>query len=300
MAPGDGGVVGRFLQRNVADPVGEWIARKQQEAIDAGLWTGGEVWQGGRPTRAGVMDALHASAEGVAMGTTSSGGGPPGFTAYHGSPHKFPPTARNPLGEFDPAKIGTGEGAQAYGVGAAYLAEREGIAREGYRDKLSKGPVTDPASGRVYQSNDPYYEDAVKMFGSPGHMYEVRVHADPEKFLHWDKPLSEQHPDVQKFFRDQGFSDLRMRNPGSTAYGALSLDKNMKMTRAADVSAALQKAGIPGIRYLDQGSRSAGEGSHNAVVFSPEVMEIIRRYGIAGLMAGAGTTGALSNGGDVQ
>jgi hypothetical protein len=177
-------------------------------------------------------------------------------------------------------------------------------------------------------------------------MYEVQVNADPEKFLHWDKPLSEQHPDVQKFFRDQGFSDLRMRNPGSTAYGALSLDKNMKMTKAADVSAAMREAGIPGIRYLDAGSRQLphqiaqskqaivekqnqiaeiqadidrnpnnmspafysrrraeiadhqktidrineqmNEGTHNAVVFDPATMEIIRRYGLAGLMLGGG------------
>ena len=36
---------------------------------------------------------------------------------WHGTPHKFPPTQRNPLGEFDASKIGTGEGAQAYGHG---------------------------------------------------------------------------------------------------------------------------------------------------------------------------------------
>jgi hypothetical protein len=36
---------------------------------------------------------------------------------WHGTPHRFPPTARNPLGEFDASKIGTGEGAQAYGHG---------------------------------------------------------------------------------------------------------------------------------------------------------------------------------------
>ena len=41
---------------------------------------------------------------------------------WHGSPHKFAPTPKNPLGEFDASKIGTGEGAQAYGHGH-YLAE---------------------------------------------------------------------------------------------------------------------------------------------------------------------------------
>ena len=46
---------------------------------------------------------------------------------YHGTPHKFPATEANPLGEFDASKIGTGEGAQAYGHGV-YLAESPGVA----------------------------------------------------------------------------------------------------------------------------------------------------------------------------
>jgi len=47
---------------------------------------------------------------------------------WHGTPHRFPPTAKNPLGEFDATKIGTGEGAQAMGYGH-YLAERPETAR---------------------------------------------------------------------------------------------------------------------------------------------------------------------------
>jgi hypothetical protein len=48
---------------------------------------------------------------------------------YHGSPHRFE--------EFDASKIGTGEGAQAYGHGI-YLAESPNVAR-GYREALSGG-----------------------------------------------------------------------------------------------------------------------------------------------------------------
>jgi hypothetical protein len=50
-----------------------------------------------------------------------------GITAYHGSPHDFE--------QFDTSKIGTGEGAQAYGHGL-YFAENESVAK-GYRDALS-------------------------------------------------------------------------------------------------------------------------------------------------------------------
>jgi hypothetical protein len=52
--------------------------------------------------------------------------------AYHGSPHSFD--------QFSLDKIGTGEGAQAYGHGL-YFAESEDVAR-GYRDQLShQGPM---------------------------------------------------------------------------------------------------------------------------------------------------------------
>jgi hypothetical protein len=54
---------------------------------------------------------------------------------WHGTPHRFPPNAKNPLGEFDASKIGTGEGAQAYGHGL-YLAENRGVAK-GYQDALT-------------------------------------------------------------------------------------------------------------------------------------------------------------------
>jgi hypothetical protein len=54
-----------------------------------------------------------------------------GITAYHGSPHKF--------SKFDMSKIGTGEGAQAYGHGL-YLAENPKVAKE-YANMLSQsGP----------------------------------------------------------------------------------------------------------------------------------------------------------------
>lgn len=55
-----------------------------------------------------------------------------GQPLFHGSPHDFD--------AFSTSKIGTGEGAQAYGWGL-YFAENESIAR-GYRDRLSDPSVT--------------------------------------------------------------------------------------------------------------------------------------------------------------
>ena len=59
---------------------------------------------------------------------------------YHGTPHTLPPTPRNPLGEFDASKIGTGEGAQAYGQGI-YTAEGRPVA-EAYASKLSNPVIS--------------------------------------------------------------------------------------------------------------------------------------------------------------
>ena len=41
---------------------------------------------------------------------------------------------------------------------------------------------------------------------------------------------------------------------------------------------ALREAGIPGIRYLDAGSRDAGEGSRNYVVFDDNLLDILHKW----------------------
>jgi hypothetical protein len=57
------------------------------------------------------------------------------LTVYHGTPHTFPAAEGAPLGKFDASKIGTGEGAQAYGHGI-YVAESPDVAK-GYKERLS-------------------------------------------------------------------------------------------------------------------------------------------------------------------
>jgi hypothetical protein len=52
-----------------------------------------------------------------------------------------------------------------------------------------------------------------------------------------------------------------------------------------DRTQKLKQAGIPGIKYLDQGSRAAGQGTSNFVVFNDALIDIIRKYGIAAIAA---------------
>ena len=85
---------------------------------------------GGSPTQQAAAD--------MARGFVTDESG--ALRLYHGSPHDFD--------RFSMSKIGTGEGAQAYGQGL-YFAENEGIAR-GYRDELSPSLIT--VDGRVVES----------------------------------------------------------------------------------------------------------------------------------------------------
>jgi hypothetical protein len=59
-----------------------------------------------------------------------------------------------------------------------------------------------------------------------------------------------------------------------------------ELLQKPEVVAQLRDAGIPGIRYLDQGSRTGGQGTHNYVVFDDKLIDIVKKYGLAGLIAG--------------
>jgi hypothetical protein len=268
-----------------------------------------------------------------------------GIRGYHGSPHDFD--------RFDMSKIGTGEGAQAYGHGL-YFAENEKVAK-GYRDALTQGRLPspemlqeyfkpgstipgysgtdkvvafDPATKRVTvqqiddagrpvgrpraHSTMPNYQEAAKELQRrgidqpAGRMYEVNINADPEHFLDWDKPFSGQ-PDAVKDAWKKALAAAGHKDPekattsafASSGMGMENLVDAWNKHDRAKTAETLREAGIPGIRYLDQGSRGAGEGSHNYVVFDDKLVEILRKYGIAlpfGL--GAAGAGALGKGPD--
>lgn len=71
-------------------------------------------------------------------------------------------------------------------------------------------------------------------------------------------------------------------------------DSHSIMGALSDVqlSQQLRNAGIPGIRYFDQGSRGAGDGTRNYVVFDENIIEIVKKYGIAGAAAMLGLSAA--------
>ena len=280
-------------------------------------------------------------------GALGSAGGK-GIRAYHGSPHDFD--------KFDMSRIGTGEGAQAYGHGL-YFAENEGVAKSykgaGYQGFMLDGKIVHPTMTGGPQelaaaalSRFPDKKQAIDWIGNhfptmgteaksiirgtgsfgenPGRMYEVNINARPEQFLDWDKPLSGQSEQVRSVYQKMGggadpkvaeakvrqieteMADLAtdrdpvtnvMRNERQWHMLARERDAAWQQWNGAQsgqqfyrsipgrdaASRSLLDAGIPGIKYLDQWSRTAGEGSRNYVVFDDRIITILRKYGLAGL-----------------
>lgn len=139
-----------------------------------------------------------------------------------------------------------------------------------------------------------------------GRMYEVNINAKPEQFLPWDESIAYagkvENPELIKKIRDivppdrKGIMDhgIYAGLSGKDIYNNV-LEANVRH-KAPGITKALSEAGIPGIRYLDQGSRGAGEGSSNYVVFDDKLIDILRKYGLAGATAG----GAMYQGNDAQ
>ena len=284
----------------------DWQKGNKISAIAGGLGTvvgvvpivgdvGGKlIKEGGKKLAKGLGEAaehlpnVEKTASAVVDPVAPKGLGGPRIKAYHGSPHSFE--------EFDISKIGTGEGAQAYGHGL-YFAENEAVARD-YRNKLATGKIEDvkpdeeaiaaikpkwdeltaelrtefaksnqrqtPRSEAIQNQLDALNANAVddtlarKPWLTKGSMYEVDIAADPEAFLDWDKPLSEQSPRVQEQLGGLG-SAQKNRPLAETDVGKDVYYKQTQGLTSADATERLKEAGIPGIRYLDQGSRWAGD-----------------------------------------
>lgn len=205
--------------------------------------------------------------------------------AYHGSPHSFE--------AFSNEAIGTGEGAQSYGYGH-YVAENPEVA-----EQYAKMGV---------QFVD---KDGNKL--PTGNTYRVRIHRNPEEFLDWDKPLGEQSSEIQAKlvpFLEKRLGEL---GPDETTLAMRDVAKQLEVAELPaktaqqlhgseayrtihdndrEASRLLSEAGIPGIRYLDQGSRNAQlalsksrhpedlvapKPTYNYVIFDPKDLEITHR-----------------------
>ena len=103
------------------------------------------------------------------------------------------------------------------------------------------------------------------------------------RFLDWDKPVPE---DLRQMISKKAMEQFGSGSTGTSGehlYKEIARELGNPAVKNAspDASAWLAANGIPGIRYLDGGSRSAGQGSSNFVAFDPEMIRILERNGQA-------------------
>lgn len=112
-----------------------------------------------------------------------------------------------------------------------------------------------------------------------GHVYDVRLNVDRASLLDLDKPINEQTPEIQQRLAEAFKDDLTAPTVAGISMKALDWVKSMEAHYGdpAAVSRWMRDAGIPGSTYLDQGSRDAGEGSRNIVLFDDSLAEITAR-----------------------
>jgi hypothetical protein len=259
-----------------------------------------------RQTLGRISDDPDAFARELAAGFNPSHVGMAGATVWHGSPHLFE--------RFDSSKIGTGEGAQAYGHGL-YTAESMPIAKS-YAEGLSTpvGPTGDVAKYWRANGGEPAFrqfakdaglkaqevDDVSRAINSSGNLYKVDLpDAAISQMLNWDAPLHQQAPYVQDIARDvisqEGLPSYLSRAMNKTPamrpsgkpyvgrdlYDELALYRGDGVLDQPQASDLLDSYGIPGIRYLDQGSRGAGAGTSNFVTFPGRtgLLNILERNG---------------------
>jgi len=265
------------------------------------------------------LPAVEARGQGLMDNAMTVAGAvnPVGIRAFHSSPHKFD--------QFDMSKIGTGEGAQSYGHGL-YMSESPAVSgRGGKYDRQ----FTARAMGKVRPNQDEgriltmlgegqselnilrdltknglSFDEASSLLNrvqsAKSNIYEVNLRTSPDRLLDWDRPITQQSPQVQNFVREQsqggglsGVIDRFLINRG-VLYGADILNAYKSFFyKPVAFSEAAKDAGIDGVRYLDRNSRAAGQGSRNYVMFDDKLIELLRRYGLLGMVGG----GAAAAGG---
>lgn len=249
---------------------------------------------------------------------------------HHGTPHRWPAEPGFPHGRPRLDKIGSGEGAQAYGWGF-YHADADEVANT-YGAKLAArgntfGDVQ--TAKRVLAENDGDMAAARKQLDrmareveganrrmlydtannlealseATGNVYTLDVpDADLAKYLDWDAPLSEQpeavRDAVQPLLKSpprtprereeidalaRELSEMSVRadsappyDPtGREVYQALVGNVSVFGANGKDKAASerLRDLGIPGLKYLDQGSRGKGEGTRNYVTWDQDVLD---------------------------
>jgi hypothetical protein len=138
---------------------------------------------------------------------------------------------------------------------------------------------------------------------SKAHMYEVELAVPESSLLDYDAPFigptGARAAEVLRHGNPAAISPSALREIQSGEWRFISPSPQYGnpyqraaselhgLARTRQGAEALRDAGIPGIRYLDHGSRAAGEGTRNYVMFpgTEDRIRILRQYGLIPPMA---------------
>ena len=312
-ATGVGMVLGKTIKKSIPMMQSALVSAGQNAELRmAERGTGTTLNMGGDPMA--LTDPLVAAAgravdDGFVAKVEPPTDDTPGIIAFHGSAADFD--------GFKLEKIGTGEGAQAYGYGL-YFSDKEAIA-EWYRNTLSSmgvdpQPLKDAgmtvteemmAASYIRTSNSaedaardwanwhgkPFNDDLIDTFKaaqvSDGKMYKVGIAVKPEDLLDYDKPLSEQPEKFKTALNEiakiQGIPVVDQFGQ-SASFGSFQ-DALSEKVGPENATREFFEAGIPGIKYLDNTSRDGAGTSSNYVIFDDSMIKILEKYGIVGPVA---------------
>lgn len=153
-----------------------------------------------RPTQITDPRALQQLTDMIMAGPI--GFAPAGITTWHGSPYLFR--------QFDPTKVGAGEGAQAYGVGAGYTAEARPVAEEYARNISRQKMIEGTAEGSPVQQmvgNMPIQDFYAKLDRQAANLPPKQAEDAYAKLDIVERlGLGTNVPDIREYVKESGYS----------------------------------------------------------------------------------------------
>jgi hypothetical protein len=132
-----------------------------------------------------------------------------------------------------------------------------------------------------------------------GHMYEVEIHADPNKMIHWHEPVEKQPESIRRMAEELEAMHAGKYAPAKTGRDIYdrarwahqmpdpkrSFMKDATVTDEDAFGKFLDKHDVHGIKWKANDSRVAPSwGTHNYTIWDPKRIKVKRKYAFGGIV----------------